>query len=235
MTVCDPLTDAELAELEARISEVRLELDGDGLSDETLIFLHSDAPRLVAELRRARGTIGLLLGPEDERCERCGGVGRRMYPSTATWMGGIAGQTMTEGVCDRCWGTGSRFEAGVDLRKLWSETQRARSERDAARAKLDDWQESYAKVVEDRCPTDEVHCACVPILRAEADGQRERADRAERERDEARAERDEALENLRAVNARMEIVDQEAIRWGSRIRALLRGEADEGGRRDGEA
>lgn len=42
----------------------------------------------------------------DKVCVKCGGSGQRIYGSTATWRGGIGGQAMTRGVCDRCWGSG---------------------------------------------------------------------------------------------------------------------------------
>ena len=51
-------------------------------------------------------------------CEKCYGEGRRLYNSTATWHGGAGGSTMTDGVCDRCWGTGRNDETGPDLRRI---------------------------------------------------------------------------------------------------------------------
>ena len=52
--------------------------------------------------------------PED-RCPKCLGIGRRDYPSTATWRGGVGGSAITGDVCDSCWGTGNRHYQGVDL------------------------------------------------------------------------------------------------------------------------
>ena len=43
--------------------------------------------------------------PGDE-CKTCGGSGSRAYGSTSTWRGGAGGQTITGGVCDKCWGSG---------------------------------------------------------------------------------------------------------------------------------
>jgi hypothetical protein len=51
-------------------------------------------------------------------CNRCCGIGRRTYGDTSTWAGGIGGQSLTDGVCDECWGTGRRDRIGVNLRKL---------------------------------------------------------------------------------------------------------------------
>ena len=50
-------------------------------------------------------------------CTSCGGSGRRAYASTATWHGGIGGQAITGGVCDKCWGSGDKMRPGYDQRK----------------------------------------------------------------------------------------------------------------------
>lgn len=52
------------------------------------------------------------------KCKACGGVGRRAYPSSATWRRGVGGMTMTDGVCDKCWGSGTTAWTGVDQRKM---------------------------------------------------------------------------------------------------------------------
>ena len=62
------------------------------------------------------------IAPEDA-CERCSGSGARAYASTATWRGGIGGQTITNGVCDACWGSGDRHRPWTDLRKLEREME----------------------------------------------------------------------------------------------------------------
>jgi len=47
-------------------------------------------------------------GLEDARlCEVCGGSGIRCYGSTATWRGSIGGMTLTNDVCNKCWGSGN--------------------------------------------------------------------------------------------------------------------------------
>jgi hypothetical protein len=51
-------------------------------------------------------------------CNKCGGSGGIWYGNTTTWRGGIGGQSMTYGVCNVCWGSGDRYHAWVDLRKL---------------------------------------------------------------------------------------------------------------------
>ena len=51
-------------------------------------------------------------------CSACGGRGKRMYGSTSTWRGGIAGQAMTLGICDKCWGSGDADRPWLNLRIL---------------------------------------------------------------------------------------------------------------------
>jgi hypothetical protein len=51
-------------------------------------------------------------------CPHCQGAGERAYSSTSTWRGGVGGQQMTVGVCDRCWGTGRTDRSGPDLRRM---------------------------------------------------------------------------------------------------------------------
>lgn len=53
-----------------------------------------------------------------EQCDRCQGAGSYMYSSTATWMGGIGGQAMTVGVCDKCWGSGKKNSPWTNLRDV---------------------------------------------------------------------------------------------------------------------
>lgn len=55
-----------------------------------------------------------------EQCDRCQGAGSYMYSSTATWMGGIGGQAMTVGVCDKCWGSGKKNKPWTNLRAVMS-------------------------------------------------------------------------------------------------------------------
>jgi len=66
------------------------------------------------------------LSPKDA-CRECQGSGRKVYGSTALWRGGIGGASMTPGVCDACWGSGSKSHPGVDLRQH----ERLVQERDA--------------------------------------------------------------------------------------------------------
>lgn len=68
----------------------------------------------------------------DERtmstCPKCLGDGEILYPSTSTWRGGIGGSAITEGTCDRCWGTGNHKQPGQNLRKLWQEERSKRTQ-----------------------------------------------------------------------------------------------------------
>lgn len=43
----------------------------------------------------------------EQPCEKCSGLGVRVYGSTATWhKDRIGGAAMTQDVCDECWGSG---------------------------------------------------------------------------------------------------------------------------------
>lgn len=50
-------------------------------------------------------------------CRDCGGAGRKMYGSTATWRGGIGGQAFTSDICDRCWGSGFEDRPWISVRE----------------------------------------------------------------------------------------------------------------------
>ncbi len=44
----------------------------------------------------------------EHACDRCGGSGTKAYGSTAMWGGGIGGQMIIAGPCDKCWGSGDK-------------------------------------------------------------------------------------------------------------------------------
>lgn len=52
-----------------------------------------------------------------DACLRCQGSGVTVYASTARWRGGIGGAAMTNGICNKCWGSGSRSKPGVSIQK----------------------------------------------------------------------------------------------------------------------
>lgn len=52
----------------------------------------------------------------DVPCKPCGASGIRVYPSTATWRGGVGGQALTNGICDKCWGSGNSEKPWLNLR-----------------------------------------------------------------------------------------------------------------------
>jgi len=54
----------------------------------------------------------------DEPCDSCHGAGCRWYGSTSTWRGGMGCSMMTMDVCDRCWGSGDKYNLWTDLRAL---------------------------------------------------------------------------------------------------------------------
>ena len=54
----------------------------------------------------------------DTPCKECAGLGVKTYGSTATWRGGIGGQSLTSGVCDKCWGSGDEHRKWPSHRLL---------------------------------------------------------------------------------------------------------------------
>ena len=73
------------------------------------------------DLSEARNSLSSSIVRLRLSCKKCAGIGRRSYPNTATFMSGpgvIAGQAITEDVCDVCWGTGDSNRPGQDLREL---------------------------------------------------------------------------------------------------------------------
>jgi len=62
-----------------------------------------------------------------DACKTCGGMGKRCYGNTSTWRGGIGGQAMTTGVCNKCWGSGSTSVPGANLKKMEGEIKSLRA------------------------------------------------------------------------------------------------------------
>ena len=80
-----------------------------------------DYERLLLQMLRWRGVR--------DPCLKCKGSGVWLWPSTATWRGGMGGAAMTYDVCDSCWGSGDRYRSGVDLRRLRDEEGKRVAER----------------------------------------------------------------------------------------------------------
>ena len=102
-------------------------------------LLIDDAERLVtahaaAEAERDNPDVVRIYCPAEFRCEKCCGRGRLAYPTTSTWTGRVGGATVTEDVCDKCWGTGSSEKSGANLRALSASHRAADQERDSLRA-----------------------------------------------------------------------------------------------------
>ncbi len=80
----------------------------------------------------------LLMRGVENPCKQCGGIGVRVYGSTAMWRSGIGGQMVCSGVCDKCWGSGDADKPWTDLRKvdsLYEENKRLMKELDQLRKK----------------------------------------------------------------------------------------------------
>ena len=70
------------------------------------------------------------------------------------------------------WRYGTPFDptgakTGTEMHSLRARVEKLERERDEARAELDDIKESTKFVMAEDCPTDEIHCGCVPILKTE--------------------------------------------------------------------
>jgi len=59
-----------------------------------------------------------------------------------------------------------QIDLGHRLKKSMQQTENARAKARALKTELDDIKESYARIMSEKCPPDEMHCTCVPILRA---------------------------------------------------------------------
>ncbi len=74
----------------------------------------------------------------EDPCKTCGGSGTRAYGSTSTWHGGVGGQMITNGVCDKCWGSGDAHRPWPSRRKM--ESQAATIDHLTARIAVLAWQ-----------------------------------------------------------------------------------------------
>lgn len=88
-----------------------------------------------------------------EPCKKCGGFGQRSYPNTTTWMGGIGGQAITDGVCDHCWGTGDAERKGANLREIYRDNA-------ALRRTLEEANREWHTTTKNLLPTDEIGREC---------------------------------------------------------------------------
>jgi len=50
-------------------------------------------------------------------CKECGGWGVKAYATTSTWHSGAGGMTITNGVCNICWGSGDEIRKWPSHRK----------------------------------------------------------------------------------------------------------------------
>lgn len=92
-------------------------------SDHEAALAEKDAEieRIRNELRQESFKEFLEIRGIDTPCKACGGMGVRSYGCTSTWKGGIGGQMITPGTCDKCWGSGDANSPGVNLRQVVSD------------------------------------------------------------------------------------------------------------------
>ena len=93
--------------------------------------MRADRDRLAAENARLEGELVELrekgfkyfleFRGVETPCPGCNGIGVKTYGNTSTWMGGIGGSAMTNGVCDKCWGSGDENKKWMNLRSVMSQ------------------------------------------------------------------------------------------------------------------
>ena len=91
---------------------------------------------LYAEIAAMRGV--------ETPCKDCSGLGTKTYGSTSTWHGGVGGQTITGGVCDKCWGSGDAHVKWPSHRIM----QGVKDAQDAIRQARESENEGCAQMVE---------------------------------------------------------------------------------------
>lgn len=65
---------------------------------------------------------------EGPPCERCKGMGGRMYGSGSTWRGGMGTTMCAWDVCDECWGSGDKTQPWTNQREQVALIERLRTE-----------------------------------------------------------------------------------------------------------
>ena len=55
----------------------------------------------------------------NELCRGCGGSGNKTYGNTSTWKHRVGGQSITQDVCDECWGSGDATKPYRNLKELF--------------------------------------------------------------------------------------------------------------------
>ncbi len=109
-------------DLEDMCRRLQTLVDSEEVDTDREFLVHEDVLEFSGHLQ------GLALTYMGVVCTTCNGVGSRVYPSTATWHGGVGGAAMTPGICDKCWGSGRTDKKGVNLRKMQSEMNVRRGE-----------------------------------------------------------------------------------------------------------
>lgn len=107
----------------------------------------------MADTAEARYTWLCDVRCVDSPCPTCSGAGVAVYGSTSTWHGGIGGQAMTSGVCDKCWGSGDAERPWPSWRTIARERERVARLEGALRALVTAADEQRADIY---CGGDEV-------------------------------------------------------------------------------
>ena len=117
-------------------------------------------------------------------CPKCGGIGKRAYPNTTTWRGGIGGQTVTVDICDKCWGSGDITWTWLNLRVITGAclckpcTNFLRNE--LRKATMEEAKREAALVNEANCTGVIRSCPCPTCESVRADDRQDRYDKREK-------------------------------------------------------
>lgn len=73
-------------------------------------------PAVAAALAEAEQKA--FVSMRDDPCTRCGGLGTIAYGNTSTWRHSAGGQMITNGPCNKCWGSGEEYKPWPSHRVL---------------------------------------------------------------------------------------------------------------------
>lgn len=76
-------------------------------------------------------------------CPTCSGLGVRAYSNTSAWAGGMGGQAITSGVCDKCWGSGDKHRSWPS----WKEMKTLRDENKRLKADVEKREQSSLRAL----------------------------------------------------------------------------------------
>ena len=83
-----------------------------------IVELEKIKDELHDKVFRILSILGIYPDFGDIVCNGCDGIGKKVYANTSTYLKGIGGQSMTDDICDECWGSGKSNAPFRNLREL---------------------------------------------------------------------------------------------------------------------